>query len=73
MIKSDQYAKDFDYKTYRQAVALRVEAEYIHSPMLFERAAALFVALDMQVAADGCRARAEYYRREHEQRDSSIR
>lgn len=50
---TDQYVHNFDYKTYRQAVALRVEAEHIGSPMLFERAAALFVALDMQVAADG--------------------
>jgi len=73
MIKSDQYVKNFDYKTYRRAVSLRVEAEYVHSPMLFEMAADVFVSLGMISAADGCRARAEYYRREHEQRDSSIR
>jgi hypothetical protein len=70
---TDQYAKDFDYVAYNRAVKMRVEAEKLHSPLLFEKAAALFTALDMFTAADGCRARAEYYRRTHEQRDSSIR
>lgn len=70
---TDQYDKTFDYRTYNRAVGLRVKAEDLQSPMLFERAAALFDQLNMATAADGCRARAEYYRRiHHVQRDSAI-
>lgn len=63
-----QYDKSFDYETYRRAVWLRVEAEYIHSPMMLEEAADLFTRLGMLTSADGCMARAEYYRRESNER-----